>query len=140
MNPNIISTFGFSSSKDVDKFENVEIDVIDNIPVVLEGTTGYILCEVENILDCETHDIIVATVKKENKTSDLKPMTYTYYHEVIKGKAPKYAPTYVEEDIDVSSLEKYKCTICGYVVDGPLLEGFICPICGRPHEYFEKIS
>lgn len=140
INPNIISTFGFSSSKEMDKFENVEMDMVDTIPVVLEGITGYMICEVEDIIDCETHDIFVATVKEENKTNNLKPMTYTYYHEVIKGKAPKYAPTYVEEEVETSSQEKYKCKICGYVLEGPLPEGFICPICGRPHEYFEKIQ
>lgn len=76
INPNIISTFVFSSSKEMDKFENVEMDMVDTIPVVLEEITGYMICEVEDIIDCETHDIFVATVKEKNKTNNLKPMLY----------------------------------------------------------------
>ena len=27
-----------------------------------------------------------------------KPMTYAYYHEVVKGRAPKNAPTYIDPE------------------------------------------
>lgn len=139
INPNIISTFGFSSSKEIDKFQGLKIENIDDIPVLIDGVTGYMICEVESIIDCETHDIFIANISSENKINSLKPMTYTYYHEVIKGKAPKYALTYIEEKIEHSEVEKYKCTVCGYVYEGKIPDNFICPVCGKPHEYFEKI-
>ena len=37
----------------------------------------------------ETHYVILARVQDAKVTSDYNPMTYKYYHEVIKGKAPK---------------------------------------------------
>ena len=93
----VISKFGFYSSRDVDKFEGMEHEIIDNIPVVKNNICGYMICEVINVVECETHDVFFARVLDTKKENDYKPMTYSYYHEVIKGKAPKTAPTYVEE-------------------------------------------
>ncbi len=36
-------------------------------------------------------------------------------------------------------MEKYRCTVCGYVHEGPLPAGFICPRCKQPASVFEKI-
>lgn len=140
INPNVISTFGFSSSKEIDKFSDVEYKDIDNIPVLFEHTTGYVICEVEDIIDCGTHDIFIARVIDGDKVNDEKPMSYSYYHEVVKGKAPKNAPTYVEEKEEaIEGVETYKCSVCGYVVEGPIPDDFICPICGRGKEVFKRI-
>lgn len=35
-------------------------------------------------------------------------------------------------------MEKWKCSVCGYVHEGPLPEGFICPVCKKPAEVFVK--
>ena len=99
-NPNLISVFGFSSSKDKDKFETFDYEKINNIKVLKEETTGYLICEVIDIIDCETHDIFLGRVIDMKKTNDNTPMTYKYYHEVVKGKAPKNAPTYIEEKVE----------------------------------------
>ena len=40
-----------------------------------------------------------------------------YYHDVVKGKAPKNAPTYVEEIMEKSEANRYKCLLCGYIYD-----------------------
>ncbi|MGN1002755.1 MAG: rubrerythrin [Oscillospiraceae bacterium] len=37
-------------------------------------------------------------------------------------------------------MEKWKCTVCGYVHEGPLPEGFVCPKCKQPAEKFVKIE
>ena len=44
--------------------------------------------------DAETHCVIMARLTKTLGGTDELPMTYEYYHNVIKGKAPKNAPTY----------------------------------------------
>lgn len=137
-NPNLISVFGFQSSKDVNKFENFNYKEISNIKVLQEETTGYILCEVINIVDCETHDIFIARVVDTKKLNDNKPMTYKYYHEVVKGKAPKNAPTYIEENITETKEDVYVCDICGYTHTGDLPDDFVCPICGMDRSHLIK--
>ena len=129
---NIISTFGFQSSKDVDKFKDFEYETINNTKV-LKDVIGYLVCEVINIVDSGTHDIFIARVIDTKKNNDNTPMTYKYYHEVIKGKAPAKAPTYVEE-----KEEGYVCDVCGYVHKGPLTDDFVCPICGVDVTHFKK--
>ena len=134
INPNIISTFGFKSSKDTDKFKEFKYQEIDNIKV-LEETIGYIKCEVLDIIDCDTHDIFIAKVINTKKLNNKTPMTYKYYHEIIKGKAPKNAPTYIEE---AKEEDTYVCDICGYRHKGNIDENFKCPICGVDYTHFKK--
>lgn len=135
--PNLISTFGFQTSKQVDKFQDFAFEKVEEMKVIQEETVGYLLCEVKEIIDCNTHDIFVAHVIDGKKTNDNPPMTYRYYHEVIKGKAPKKAPTFVEEEVD-SKEEIYVCDVCGYIHKGPLPDDFICPICGMDRTHFQK--
>ena len=69
-------------------------------------------------------------------------MTYDYYRNVIKGKSPKYAPTYVEEKEE--EVDKYVCTICKYEYSNSLVpfeelpDDWVCPICGAPKSVFKK--
>ncbi len=37
-------------------------------------------------------------------------------------------------------MEKRKCTICGYVHEGPMADDFTCPICRKPASFFELIE
>lgn len=131
---NIISTFGFQSSKDVDKFKDFEYETINNTKV-LKDVIGYLVCEVINIVDCGTHDIFIGKVIDTKKNNDNTPMTYKYYHEVIKGKAPSKAPTYIEE-----KEEGYVCDVCGYVHKKELTADFVCPICGVDVSHFKKMN
>lgn len=61
-------------------------------------------------------------------------MTYAYYHQVVKGKSPKNAPTYIpeeEEKKEDNEVKKYRCQVCGYVYEGTELPAdYKCPICG----------
>ncbi len=134
--PNLIRTFGFQSSKEIDKFADCEYEEINDLPVISNQCNGYILCEVINVVDAETHDLFLARVIDMKKVSKENPMTYKYYHEVIKGRAPKKAPTYEEEN--PSEEETWVCDVCGYVHKGPLPKGFICPICGMDESHFQK--
>ena len=42
-----------------------------------------------------------------------------------------------QEDV---KMEKYRCTVCGYIHEGPLPEGFECPRCRKPASFFEKVE
>ena len=77
----VIKTFGYFSSKEINKFEKVKYEEKNNLPVVLEDISSYLICNVVNIIDCETHDLFIGRVEVTNKVSDKIPMTYKYYHE-----------------------------------------------------------
>ena len=132
-NPNVISTFGFRSSKDIDKFENFDYNIIDSTKVLKENMIGYIKCEVIDIIDADTHDIFIAKILSTKKENDYTPMTYKYYQEVIKGTSPIKAPTYIEETEEV-----YVCDVCGYVHKGPISDDFVCPMCGVDKSHFKR--
>ena len=36
-------------------------------------------------------------------------------------------------------IEKWRCTVCGYIHEGPLPEGFTCPRCKQPASVFVKV-
>lgn len=44
------------------------------------------------------------------------------------------------EKMEDRKMEKWKCTVCGYVHEGPLPEGFTCPVCKQPASVFVKIE
>jgi len=136
----LIGTFGFSSSKDTDKFKDVDYEEIEDCPVLKE-TNGYLVCEVTATLEAETHTIFLGKIIAMEKVMNERPMTYQYYHEVLKGVSPKKAPTY-DEDIEAEIKgNRWRCTLCGYIYEGEELPvDFVCPICGQPREVFEKIN
>lgn len=139
----IIKTFGYFSSRDINKFEKIKYEEIQELPVVTENICSYLICKLENVIDCETHDILIGRVEQANKVSNNIPMTYSYYHKVRKGASPKNAPTYIEEKKE----NAYRCTTCGYVYDNSkekvkfedLPDDWKCPMCGVGKEMFEKI-
>lgn len=148
-NKDLITKFGYYSSKDIDKFQNTEYELIENIPVINENTCGYILAEYIDSVDCNTHDVIIAKVITTKKNNDNPPMTYTYYHEKLKGLSPKNAPTYVDEEKETNTnYNQYQCNLCGYIYDDSkekvkfedLPEDWKCPLCGAPKSQFTKIN
>ncbi|MBQ3640445.1 flavin reductase family protein [bacterium] len=94
--PISIGTFGFRSGRDFDKFSLVPYKVIDEMPVI-EDACGYLICEIKDKIETSTHTLFIADVLNGDILNDKTPMTYAYYHKVIKGKSPKTAPTYIQE-------------------------------------------
>lgn len=137
---NLIPIFGFTTSKEIDKFNNIDYEIIDNLPIIKQAS-GYLVLEVEKEVELETHTLFIAKIMGGDILNNKTPMTYKYYHDVIKGKAPKTAPTYIEEEIKQKG-EKYRCSICGYIYEGDITkenDDFICPICKQAKNVFEKI-
>lgn len=131
----IIQTFGFKTSKEVDKYQDYKIEYdSQNIPYIKENMAALIECEVIDEIDLDTHTIFIAKVIKTENLSDEEVMTYDYYHKVKKGVTPPKAPTYEKK-------KGYRCPICGYIYEGDTLpDDFVCPICGAPATVFEKIA
>ena len=132
----IIQTFGFTSSKDNDKYQKFKVEKdSNNIPYISENMSSLIECEVVKTIDLDTHTIFLAQVINTKILSDEEVMTYDYYHKVKNGVTPPKAPTYE------ASKKGYRCKICGYVYEQENLpENFVCPICGAPASVFEKIE
>lgn len=142
----LIGRFGFCSGKDVDKFDEVNYEIVQGVPVV-KSTCGYVVCKVIDKMETETHTVFLGEVLDgEVYDPTAQAMTYSYYHNVIKGKSPKNAPTYLqeakEEPVRVSeSKVKYVCQVCGYVYEGdPLPEDFRCPVCNMGDDRFTRVE
>jgi len=138
--PNVIAKLGFVSGRDKDKFDGLNYKILAELPVVEENSCGQIICEVVGNYDSGTHCVFFVKVTDIFKGEDFEPMTYKYYHDVIKGKAPKNAPTY-QEEVNTNK-GKYVCSICGYVHDKDIndeSDDFTCPICGVPKSFFKQV-
>lgn len=92
-NPRLIGTFGFQKGRFHNKFDGVRYEEKDGLPILSEAC-AYALCNVRETLDAGTHMIFLADIVDCDHISEGTPMTYAYYHRVIKGKSPKEAPTY----------------------------------------------
>jgi len=144
-----LGLFGFSSSKDKDKFSEIPYGLTSSgMPYLKEGVTGYIQCRLISFTDNYTHTIFIAEAQEAENISDEPSMTYEYYHKVIKGKAPKNASAYVEENraADSVSAYSYKCSVCGYEYKGSKEEfeklpgDFKCPMCGVKKSLFTAMN
>lgn len=154
-----IGQFGFKSGRELDKFQDVNYKVgVTGAPIVMENTVAYLEAELINNLDVGTHTIFIGKVIEAEVIKDEEPMTYAYYHQVKQGKAPQTAPTYIKEEMqkEVKKIERYRCTVCGYIYDpekgdpdsginpGTPFENlpadWVCPVCGADKSAFEKES
>ena len=140
IDPQLIGTFGFKSCKEINKFESISYTMKDGLPV-LNDSLGYLTLKVINTMETPTHTVFLGEVIDGDVLNQGTPMTYKYYHEVIKGKSPKNAPTHIVDE-NISESKKWVCSICGYVYDGEtpfeeLPDSYVCPICGVPKNMFE---
>lgn len=143
----VIGALGFSSGRDTDKLKNVRHRILaEGLPVIKENTCCWFLCKVLTSTETPTHTVFIAEVIAGSEKSVGKPMTYEYYHRVIKGRAPKNAPTYRKEKQPPTEVEgeSWICTICGYVYNDPFVpfeelpNDWVCPICGAPKSAFKR--
>lgn len=91
--PLVIGNFGFKSGRDSDKFADCEPLVRSFLPIVPKAS-AYITCRVIDKMETSTHTVFLGEVTDADILNGDTPMTYAYYHNVIKGKSPKNAPTY----------------------------------------------
>ena len=125
----IVKTFGFNSMRDINKFENGDFEVVDNINVI-KNSLGYMVCDVVDMIDNETHTLFIGRMYEGDVYQDKEVMTYAYYQEhkdeLLQVKTENGKTAWV-------------CNLCGYVYYGEELpEDFTCPICGVGKENFSK--
>ncbi|MDD2524298.1 MAG: flavin reductase, partial [Endomicrobiaceae bacterium] len=93
-----IGKFGFRSSRDFDKFSEVNvIKNVNKIPIVTTFANAYFETDIISSLDINTHTLFLCKVNNSVVLNDNQTMTYDYYHKVKKGFTPKNAPTYISK-------------------------------------------
>lgn len=94
----LIGKFGFRTGREYDKLQDTKYIIGKNqIPIVIQNVTGYIETKVLEKIDCNTHYLFAVEVQEaEVLDQNTLPMTYRYYHDVIKGKTPPKASTYMK--------------------------------------------
>lgn len=45
-----------------------------------------------------------------------------------------------QEKTEDTTMEKWRCSVCGYVHEGPMTDDFICPRCKQPASVFVKVE
>ena len=129
VNPEIIKTFGFNSMRDINKFENTETTLIEDINVI-KNSLGYMLCEKVDSIDNDTHTLFIGKIIEADVYEDKEPMSYQYYQ------------SHKEELLKVTTENgntAWGCSICGYVYYGDTLpEDYKCPVCGVAKDFFDK--
>ena len=129
VNPEIIKVFGFNSSRDINKYENIETEEVLGEKVI-KDSLGYMICEKVDSIENETHIIFIGRLIEADLYKDEKEMTYAYYQEhkeeLLKVKTENEKTAWV-------------CTICGYVYYGEERpDDYKCPICGVDKTLFKK--
>lgn len=129
VNPEIIKTFGFHSSREINKFEKTETTRIEGIDII-NNSLGYMICEIVDRIDNDTHTLFIGRIIEADIFEEKEAMSYQYYQEhkeellKITTKAGKTA---------------WICSVCGYIYYGEELpKDFKCPICGVGIELFRK--
>ena len=92
-----IGRFGFRCGRDIDKLDGVSHRIgVTGSPIVLDYTVAYLDCRVTHRVDVGTHSLFLGEVVDCGPVGEGQPMTYAYYHDVVKGRSPDRAPTYID--------------------------------------------
>jgi flavin reductase (DIM6/NTAB) family NADH-FMN oxidoreductase RutF/rubredoxin len=158
----LLGLFGYKSGRTLDKYAAVRHRLGQTgAPILLEDTLGWFECRVVQTIDVGTHLLFVGEVLDGDVIdSSHAPLTYAYYRDVKKGKAPKNAPTYLApagpEPAAAVPLPAagYVCATCGHVYDRAigdpeagvpagtrfedLPENWVCPVCGAAKSEFAR--
>ena len=153
-----IGHFDFKSGRDVDKFNELHYKIGQTqAPVVLDNTVSYIEAKVTKEMDVGTHTIFIGEIIDADILNEKTCMTYDYYQQVKRGTTPRTAPSYIEEKKETKpKMDKYKCSVCGWIYDPELgdqdggippgtpfeklPDDWICPVCGAAKDQFEKVE
>ena len=93
---NFIGSFGFKSGRDTDKLKDIGFEPgITGVPLLIDNTVAVFEGRVIDSMDAGTHTIFLAEAVEGRILTEEEPLTYEYYHKVIKGKSPKFAPTFI---------------------------------------------
>lgn len=126
----LITTFGFQSSRDIDKLAKTKTHEVEGVQVI-ENSLGYMVLEKIDAIENDTHTIFIGKMITGEVFDDTAtPMTYDYYQE-HKDDLAKVKTT--------ESKTAWVCTACGYIYYGEEVpDDYRCPLCGLGKEFFKR--
>jgi flavin reductase (DIM6/NTAB) family NADH-FMN oxidoreductase RutF len=66
----------------------------EGLPVVTQNTLAFIAAQTVKEEDLGTHIMFIGKVTQSKVLAQEEPMSYDFYHNVLKGKTPKGATTF----------------------------------------------
>ena len=126
----VFEKFGFQSGRNINKFEDCNVNRSDNGLVFLPRyINAFMSLKVEQYVDLDTHGMFICSITEARVMNQLETMTYSYYYENVKPKP------------ELENKKGYVCKVCGYVYEGDELpEDYICPLCKHGAADFEAIE
>ena len=93
---NSFSHFDVTTYTPYDKLQKVELkNGKNNVPFLTQNTIAYFETKVINEVDVGTHTVFILELEEAEKLGSGEPLTYEYYHRVIKGTTPPKASSYI---------------------------------------------
>ncbi|MFA9377296.1 MAG: rubrerythrin [Lachnotalea sp.] len=94
--------------------------------------SGYMLPQSQNVSN------LLGSLLNKNQPDDFPESTVRRLLELLdKNNKTKTTST---GEMEKKTMEKYRCSVCGYIHEGPMPEDFKCPVCKQPASAFEKIE
>ncbi len=145
--PIVIANFGYQSSRNVNKWDNVVKEIKDDLPY-LKDALAKIRARVIDKKVFPNNTLFIAEVEDAFEYQQGgEPLTYRDYRNGFKEKVmTEFKATQNKEEKATPKAEnaekKWVCTVCGYVYEGDvpfeeLPEDWVCPLCGVGKELFE---
>ncbi len=128
-NPEIITTFGMNSMRNINKFENIKTEEINGLNIITDSL-GYLFCEITDMIENDTHTLFIGKLIEADVFKDEEEMSYKYYQEnktkFLKKSTKKGQTSWI-------------CSVCGYIhYAEELPDDFECPICHVDKSMFQK--
>ena len=120
---NIMELFGMHTSRDTDKWANTSHILYHDLPVY-KDSVAYMYLKVKEVIETAGHHVFLCDVAAGEAGTMGTPLLYADY-QTRKNAAKK-----------LDTPKHWKCTVCGYIYDGPipfeeLPEDWVCPLCNQ---------
>ncbi len=145
--PFVVANFGFQSSRDVEKWGNVDYNIKDGLPY-LKQNLAEISAKVLQTIAYDSNTLFLAEVIDSSNTDCGEPLTYNNYRDYFKNDVIKSFNDFKQQKEKEKAMaedtkKKWVCTVCQYVYDGDvpfedLPDDYVCPVCGVGKDMFEQ--
>ena len=134
-----MANFGFQSSKNINKWENIEFEEVENLPV-LKDCLAQITAKVVHQYPLDSNTVFIAEISSAKIIKDGENLLYEDYRNYFKDEVIKSFQKYQKE---TKMAKQWVCTVCNYVYDGEipfneLPDDYVCPLCGVDKSFFEE--
>lgn len=146
VDPFVIANFGYQSSRDVQKWNNVPKAEINGL-MYLPDALAKIRARVVNKLVYAGSTVFIAEVVDAFDAKDGEPLTYKEYRDGLKEQVTAAFKAYKAGQAAGKAScpapeKRWTCKVCGYAYDGDvpfekLPDDWRCPLCGVGKDMFE---